>query len=65
MATNEKNTNSEQLNVKLTKKQKAILGSLVGIMGGTEAEVLRSIFMAWLSEKNIINELAKESIKNV
>jgi hypothetical protein len=65
MATNEKNTNSEQLNVKLTKKQKSILGSLVGIMGGTEAEVLRSIFMAWLSEKNIINELAKDSIKNV
>ena len=65
MANKKQKTNSEQLNVKLTIKQKAILKNLVGVMGGTEAEVLRTVFMSWLSEKNMINDLVKESIKNV
>ncbi len=51
MANKKQKTNSEQLNVKLTIKQKAILKNLVGVMGGTEAEVLRTVFMSWLSEK--------------
>jgi hypothetical protein len=52
--------NSKQVKVMLTEEQKEIVESLVGIMGGTEAEVLRTIFLAWLSEKSLISSAIRE-----
>lgn len=57
-----KNTN--QIKIMLTDEQKEIVESLVGIMGGTEAEVLRTIFLAWLSDKSIISNVIKEKNYN-
>jgi len=51
---------SNQVNVKLTDDQKQIVEDLVGIMGGTEAEVLRNIFLAWLSDKSLLTEAIKK-----
>jgi len=53
---------SEQVNVKFTREQKEILGNLVGLMGGTEPEVVRTIVIAWLTEKSLINERIKKKI---
>ena len=51
---------SNPIGIKLTDEQKKILENLVGVMGGTEAEVIRNIFLAWLSEKGILAEAIKE-----
>ena len=31
-------------------------------MGGTEAEVMRNVFTAWLSEKGIVAEIIKKRL---
>ena len=54
----------ENINIKLTLQQKNILKSLVGEMGGTEAEVMRNIFTSWLSEKGIMTEIIKRRLLN-
>jgi hypothetical protein len=54
--------NNEQLNVKFTKEQREIIHSLVGIMGGTDSEVVRVIVLAWFSEKAVISDLIKNRI---
>jgi hypothetical protein len=50
-----------QINVKLTNEQKEIVDKLVGVMGGTEAEVVRNIFLAWLSDKSVLTEVIKKT----
>ena len=52
--------NNKQFNVKLTEEQTEIIKGMLGIMGGTEAEVIRNIIIAWLSEKSIISDLIKK-----
>jgi len=52
--------NNKQFNVKLTEEQTDIIKEMVGVMGGTEAEVIRNVVIAWLSEKSIISELIKK-----
>jgi len=52
--------NSNQINVKFTDEQREIIKMLVGVMGGTEAEVVRSIFLAWLSDKAVLTEVIKK-----
>ncbi|MFH0971112.1 MAG: CopG family transcriptional regulator [Candidatus Micrarchaeota archaeon] len=49
----------EQINIRLTKEQREIVKMLVGVMGGTEAEVIRSIFLAWLSDKGVLSDVIK------
>lgn len=51
---------SNQINVKLTDEQSEIVKNLIGVMGGTEAEVIRNIFLAWLSDKGILTEVIKK-----
>jgi hypothetical protein len=51
---------SYQVKVRLTDEQKQIVENLVGIMGGSEADVLRSIFLAWLSDKSVLSEVIKK-----
>lgn len=54
---------NNQINVKLTNEQREVVGALIGIMGGTEAEVLRSVFLAWLSDKQVITEMIKKRLQ--
>jgi len=56
--------NKNQINVKITDEQKKILGGLMGIMGGTEAEVIRNIFIAWLSENRILSKIIIDQLQN-
>ena len=42
------------VNVKFTNEQKKIIDRIIGVMGGSDAEVIRNIFLAWLSEKDIL-----------
>jgi hypothetical protein len=51
--------NDGQVNVKFTKEQREILQTMIGVMGGTEAEVVRNVVIAWLAEKSIASELIK------
>ena len=55
--------NKNQINVKLTDEQLNILKSLVGVMGGTDAEVIRNIYLAWLSEHQILTEIIRKKMK--
>lgn len=52
--------NAEQMNVKFTKEQREIIHSLIGVMGGTEPEVVRTIIVSWLSEKGVISDIIKK-----
>jgi hypothetical protein len=56
--------NKNQVNVKFTDEQIKIISNLIGIMGGTDAEVVRNIFLAWLSDKSILSEILKKKIGN-
>ena len=55
--------NKNQVNVKFTDEQVEIIDKLTGVMGGTDAEVVRNIFLAWLSEKDILQEYIKNGSK--
>lgn len=44
-----------KIHVKFTKEQLRIISGLKGVLGGTNSEVVRTICMAWLSEKNIVS----------
>ena len=46
--------------VRLTDEQREIVKKLVGVMGDNEAEVVRNIFLAWLSDKGIITEVIRK-----
>ena len=50
----------ENINVKLTTEQREILKSLVGELGSSEPEILRNIFLIWLSEQRLISEIIKK-----
>lgn len=52
------------INVKFTDEQRNIIDSLTGVMGGTDAEVVRNIFLAWLSEKDILQDYLKKGANN-
>jgi hypothetical protein len=56
--------NNKQINVKFTEEQKEIINSLIGPMGGTDSEVVRNIFLAWLSEKNIMSDIIRKKVIN-
>jgi hypothetical protein len=53
----------ENINVKLTKEQRKLLNMLKGELGSTEAEILRNIFLTWLSEKSILQDVIKKRLK--
>lgn len=56
--------NKNPVNVKFTDEQREILQTMIGVMGGSEAEVIRNVFLAWLSEKSITSELIKKKWVN-
>ena len=56
--------NEKQIFLKITKEQEDIAINLVGIMGATKTEVIRNIFLAWLSEKQIISDVIQKKMMN-
>lgn len=44
-------------------KQLVMIDSLIGEAGNDRADVVKTIFLAWFSEKNIISELLRKRMK--
>ena len=52
----------EKIVVPLTKKQRKIVKSLVGVVGRSEGEVLQNIFVIWLTNQPVFSEFLKEKV---
>ena len=59
---NQKTIKRERVSPSFTNEQLIILDSLVGEMGKDKTEVLKNIFIAWLSEKNITPAIVKKKM---
>lgn len=57
-----KTTQVRRVQVTFTEAQWALIMSLRGIMGDSDATVVRSIVMAWLAEKSLLSTVAKERL---
>jgi len=55
-------TNEKQVLVRFTFEQKNIIDTLKGKMGATDAEVIRNIFLAWLSEQKIMSDIIRKEL---
>lgn len=55
---------SKKVQVSFSDSQMAVLEYLKGEFGETDAEVVRNIVLAWLSEKSFITTIAKQKISN-
>lgn len=53
---------SKKIQVLFSTKQIELIGYLKGEMGKTDADVVRNIVIAWLSEKSFISTSAKKKI---
>ena len=53
---------SKKIQVSFSDKQIALLARLKGEFGETDADVVRSIVIAWLAEKSFISTVIKERI---
>ena len=51
---------THKIQVSFTEEQMRLLAKVKGIMGNTDAEVIRSITISWLSEKSFITSTAKK-----
>ena len=47
---------SERILVSFTSEQRKMLKSLNGIMGNTDAEIVRTIVMSWLSQQDYLRK---------
>ncbi len=50
---------NKRVQLTFTKEQWKILGEFKGIMGNSDADIVRNIVLAWLSEKSIISSKVK------
>ena len=55
---------TKKVQVSFSDSQMAILEYLKGELGETDAEVVRNIVLAWLSEKSFITTITKQKISN-
>ena len=53
---------SKKVQVSFSDSQMTVLEYLKGEFGQTDAEVVRNIVLAWLSEKSFITTIAKQKI---
>ncbi len=53
---------SKRIQVTFTDEQWAILQKLKGKMGEGDADLIRNIVLAWLSEKSIMSAIVKKEI---
>jgi hypothetical protein len=52
-----------KVQVSFTDEQWKLIKKLKDSMGNTDADVIRNIVVAWLSEKSIISENVKKAVK--
>lgn len=55
---------SKKIQVSFSDKQIELLNRFKGEMGETDAEIVRSIVIAWLSEKSFISTVVKQKFLN-
>jgi uncharacterized protein MJ0986 len=53
---------SRKIQVSFSDKQIALLGHFKGELGETDADIVRNIVIAWLSEKSFISTMIKQKI---
>jgi len=54
-----------KIQITLTEDQIKLIESFKGKMGNTQAEIIRNICLAWLSEKSFISDSVKKSNKGL
>ncbi|MEK6908462.1 MAG: CopG family transcriptional regulator [Nanoarchaeota archaeon] len=54
---------STRVGLSFNDQQIMLIDSLIGEMGDKRADVVKSIFLCWLSEKNIASDLIKKRLK--
>ena len=52
--------NTKRVQVSFTLRQWKLIEKLQGEMGMTDAEIIRNIVIAWLSEKSFISSIVKK-----
>ena len=57
-------SHSKRVQVSFTERQWALIEKLQGEMGLTDAEIIRNIVLAWLSEKSFISYFIKKEKMN-
>ncbi len=55
--------NIKRIQITFTKEQWEIIENMKGEMGNTDAEIVRNIVIAWLSEKSIVSEIIKKKFR--
>jgi aryl-alcohol dehydrogenase-like predicted oxidoreductase len=53
----------KRVQVTFTEEQWNIIERLRGVMGSDDAEIVRNIVLAWLSEKSVVAETAKKKMR--
>jgi len=53
----------KRVQVSFTEEQWRLIERLKGVMGNDDAELVRNLVLAWLSEKSIVSEVAKKELK--
>ncbi len=54
---------SKRVQVSFTEKQWAMIETLRGEMGDNDADMIRNIVLAWLSEKSFVTDTTKLKLK--
>lgn len=57
-----KDNDSKRVQVSFTKKQWELIKKLEGEFGSADADIVRNLVLAWLSEKSFISSSAKKKI---
>jgi len=52
----------KRLQVTFTEEQWSLIERFRGVMGNEDAEIVRNIVLAWLSEKSVVAESVKRSL---
>jgi hypothetical protein len=56
-------TATKRVQVSFTAEQWKLIEQFKGVMGGSDAEVVRSIVLAWLAEKSVIASSVKKKVE--
>jgi hypothetical protein len=54
---------AKRVQVTFTEEQWSLIERFKGVMGNDDAEIIRNIVLAWLSEKSVIASIAKVRLK--
>jgi aryl-alcohol dehydrogenase-like predicted oxidoreductase len=54
----------KRVQVTFTEEQWRVIEKFRGVMGNDDAEIVRNIVLAWLSEKSVVTSIAKMALKD-